>query len=435
MAALGTILFLGAVVGIWRVWSGTSDPDLALSLSTRPSSSPTNFDERTGSLFTPLPLNPFSAPRAVFIRLPDFSGAYAAWGATGRDARGHIWVGVSARDVSIPSAHLCEYDPDTRQVFDRGDVVSALERCGVCRRGEGQQKIHSRIVQGADGHLYFASLDEQGENEDGSRLPTWGGHLWRLRLPENRWEHLQRVPEGLIAVAGSGNLIYALGYFGHVLYQYNCESGAIRSIRVGSIGGHISRNFVADVRGHVYVPRLTKRPGQEEPAVALVEFDPELREVAATPLGYYLAGTDPVQSHGIVGLQHLADGSIVFITHQGCLYRITPEADLAARVTRLGLIDPNGPSYTPALFTFDGTDLLLGLTPRQGESRWLVYDLARRTARMVPVRIPDLDGGPVEHLMLYGSMARDNQGNFYVVGTGQRGDRVLPLLVQLQPAP
>src|SRR5262249_25940831 len=154
---------------------------------------------------------PFTAPRASFIPLPSFPGAYAVWGATGRDSRGHIWVGISANGGSVPSAHLCEYHPDTGQVFDRGDVVSALERCGVCRRGESQQKIHSRIVQAADGHLYFASLDEQGENEDGSRLPTWGGHLWRLRLPENRWEHLHRVPEGLIAVAGAGKLIYALG--------------------------------------------------------------------------------------------------------------------------------------------------------------------------------------------------------------------------------
>jgi hypothetical protein len=32
-------------------------------------------------------------------------------------------------------------------------------------------------------------------------------------------------------------------------------------------------------------------------------------------------------------------------------------------------------------------------------------------------------------------MARDNRGNFYIVGTGQRAGRVLPLLLRLEPPP
>ena len=57
-------------------------------------------------------------------------------------------------------------------------------------------KIHSKIVQGPDGCLYFASMDEEGERTDGSRPPTWGSHLWRLRLSDGGWEHLFSAPKG-----------------------------------------------------------------------------------------------------------------------------------------------------------------------------------------------------------------------------------------------
>ena len=131
---------------------------------------------------TDFPLN-LGSPKIRNIPIPAFPGSYAIWGATGSDSRGHIWVGVSSKGVEIPSAHLFEFVPETDQLIDRGDVVSELKRAGVWREGEGQQKIHSKIVQAIDGHLYFASMDEQGENEDGSKLPTWGSHLWRLKLP------------------------------------------------------------------------------------------------------------------------------------------------------------------------------------------------------------------------------------------------------------
>ena len=68
-----------------------------------------------------------------------------------------------------------------------------------------------------DGFLYFASMDEEGENANGSRLPTWGGHLWRMNQATYKWEHLLAAREALIAVAGGGKYIFSLGYFGHVL--------------------------------------------------------------------------------------------------------------------------------------------------------------------------------------------------------------------------
>ena len=242
-----------------------------------------------GGRYGPIPEDPAAAPSLREIPLPEFPGAYAVWGAIGRDRRGHVWVGVSAHEVARPSAHLVEYDPETDRVIDRGDVVGQLERLGLARPGEGQMKIHSKIVPGPDGLLYFASMDEQGEATDGSRLPTWGSHLWRVRPDGGDWEHLLAAPEGLIAVAGGGPFIYALGYFDHALFQYDCRTGSVRSVRVGAEGGHISRNFLADDRGHAYVPRLRRYTigGEAAMRTTLVEYDEALRERNETPIRHY----------------------------------------------------------------------------------------------------------------------------------------------------
>jgi hypothetical protein len=74
------------------------------------------------------------------------------------------------------SAHLMRYDPTIDAWHDRGAVVDQLKAAGVHRDGEGQVKIHSKIIPADDGWLYFASMDEDGENPSASTPPRWGGH-------------------------------------------------------------------------------------------------------------------------------------------------------------------------------------------------------------------------------------------------------------------
>ncbi len=389
-----------------------------------------------GCHFDAAPADPFAAPSLRILAVPPLPRASAIWGATGRDSRGHIWFGVSAQSGEGPSAHLCEYIPESGEMVDRGDVVEQLRRAGIARAGEGQKKIHSKILQADDGHLYFASMDEDGEREDGSRLPTWGSHLWRLRLADNRWEHLFAAPQALIAVAAAPGRVYALGYFDHVLYQYNCRTGATRSVRVGAAGGHVSRNFLVDNRGHAYVPRMRARPGAAaELATTLVEFDEQLREVHETPISHYTKTRDE-SSHGIIGVQPLADRSLVFATDRGFLYHIKPRAEGPAAVEELGWFHPRGEAYVASLFTYDGVRHVMGLSRRQwhNEDRyeWLVYDLVARSSRAVAVNIPTLEGRPLLQLLLYGSMTRDNRGNFYLGGVHHRDHRDWPILIQAE---
>jgi hypothetical protein len=388
-----------------------------------------SYDELTGSIFTALPGDLLRGPQVHELQVPHFPDATAAWGATGRDSRGHIWLGISAKSAGM-SAHLMEYDPDRGTWHDRGAVVDQLKALGLHREGEGQIKIHSKIIAGDDGWLYFASTDEEGEAPDGTALPRWGGHLWRIHPDTQLWEHLAAVPEGLVAVNAVGRYVYALGYWNHVLYQYDPATRALRSTVVGSVGGHVSRNFLVDARGHAYVPRVQARSNAGG-AVELVEHDTELREVGATPLSFYLGKEALHANHGIVGLTYLADGRLLFTTHVGQLYLVHPKAAEPAAVTPLGWLHPSGESYAPSLFSLDGNSLIGGVARRADRFEWVVYELNSRISGAYP-----LDTGGLERVLLYGSISRDNAGRAYLVGwaadaTG--GQRPLVLRVGAVP--
>jgi len=388
---------------------------------------PFTYAELTGSIFLPAAANPLAPPVVRELGLPPMHGANAIWGATGRGPRGRIWIGVSAASAGA-SARLLEYEPLAGAWHERGAVVERLKAAGLHREGESQVKIHSKIVPGADGWLYFASTDEAGEVA-GTVPPRWGGHLWRIHPETYGWEHLLAVPEGLVALSGVGRYVFALGYWGHVLYVYDTRTGETKRTVVGSVGGHVSRNFLADIRGHAYVPRVTAGSGGHVTA-ALVEYDSALRELAATPLEFYLGSGSPNANHGIVGLAYLPDGRLLFTTHRGHLYAIDPRGAGAAAVSALGWLHREGEAYAPSLF-FLGGSLVAGVTQRGGRYDWAVFELKTRTAVATPIDTKGLQG-----VLLYGSISRDNAGRFYVVGWAANptgGYR--PLVLQVESSP
>ena len=392
-------------------------------------------------------------PQVTPLSVPSFPGAHALWGSTGQDSRGHIWFGVTAEGTPVPSAHLFEYDPDAGRIVDRGNVIDQLKASGILRPGEHQAKIHSRIIQGPNNYVYFASMDEEGESSNGSRGPTWGGHLWRMNLDNYRWEHLFAAPEALIAVAGGDRFIYVLGYFGHVLYRFDTESGKLNHVAVGSVDGHVSRNFVADFRGHAYVPRLqvdSNGLGRRIVKVSIVEYASDLREIKSTPIDvdHYVHAGNPTESHGIVGLQEMADGSWFFTTHVGFLFHIVPPAreaggsgggDAPADVVRVSWFHPNGRTYPASLFTSDGTKTLLGLSHdnlvdgASGLYQWLTCDVVATSCRVAPFEVAGADQSMISRSALYGSATRDARGNHYVVGIGPVNGGLGPIILRVEP--
>lgn len=387
-----------------------------------------SYEELTGSRFLPAPSEPFQSPRVRELSLPRFEDATSIWGATGRDVRGHIWVGVSANSNGM-SARLFEYDPNADLWHDRGAVLDQLKAASLYRKGEGQIKIHSKVVPGADGWLYFASTDEEGEQADVEALPRWGGHLWRIHPERHTWQHLLAVRDGLVAVSGAGQYVYALGYWGHVLYQYDQATRRTKRVVVGSFGGHVSRNFIADMRGHAYVPRLIAGP-RGKPSAALVEYDASLNELAATPLKFYLDRRSLESNHGIIALAYLPGGRMLFATHAGYLYLIEPRDGGPAKVTAVGWLHPSGSAYTPSLFSLGGNHLIGGVARRRRNFEWVVFDLQSGRSKAFP-----LDTKGLKQVLLYGSVSRDNAGRAYVVGWAERESRrgQRPLVLQIDP--
>jgi hypothetical protein len=371
------------------------------------------------------PLDPFEIPVLRAIRLP--GGAGAVSGATGSDARGHVWFAVSSVHENEPSARILEYDPESDQVTPRGDVLTELRKHNLLQAGDRQGTVRTRLARAADGCLYFASTDEADAGSKGS-------HLWRLRPSDATWHHLLAVPERLVAVACAGHYVYALGHPDHVVYQYDCTTDTTRSTRVGSVEGQFSSNILGDSRGHAFVPRM--KSDAAGVAQTLVELTPDLRVIGETPLD----PAGPVARgnlHGMAAVQPLADHSVVFVTDRGNLYRVaSADGEQPAKVTALGPFHPRGESYVVALVSPDGARYLMGLARRQpwrdAPYDWLVHDLQTGRSVVVPVSPPEEDGRPLKELLLTGSMTRDDKGRFYPGGSHRRNGMEYPVLLQVR---
>ena len=384
-----------------------------------PVSKERTVENRLGTVFSEPSLRWRLAPELIEIDLPEITNPYAIWGATGRDDFGNLYLGVSCRGNWEDSAALCRVEQGQSQASFLGDAVSNLRRLEIAHDSTMQMKIHSKPVQADDGYLYFASMDEYGETENGSRLPFYGSNLWRVRAGNVRstqqWEHLLAVPEGIVATGCTGRYVYALGYYQHELYQFDTQTRGVKKVQVGSAGGHISRNFLVDLKEHVYVPRVVLR-GAGDYIVQLIEMDTDLREVASHALEDYGATSD-FDSHGIVGFAFLKSGECIFTTAKGALYRLKPGDDAPSTLERLGWFHPDGESYPSVLCSPDGESLICGLVSHK---EWVVYDLEQWRGEVVPLSPTAKRLLERNATLAYGSNTRDDQGDAVLVGWYQK---------------
>ena len=225
-----------------------------------------------------------------------------------------------------------------------------------------------------------------------------------------------------------GGTVWALGLWAHVLYSLDTRTGQTARRVIGAPGGHMSRNIVADARGHAYVPRVHRAPDGELRA-ELLEFAPPMRLIAATPLTGYAAGQTPAEAHGIVGLATLANGDLVITTGAGMLHRIALDRNGPSRVTSPGWFHPAGSSYASALFSPDGRDTIAGLARAEPWTwDWVVHDLRGGTSRARRLDL-NFERSP----LIYGSDVRDNAGRVYVGGRETRAGQRHPILLQMTP--
>jgi hypothetical protein len=200
-------------------------------------------------------------------------------------------------------------------------------------------------------------------------------------------------------------------------------------VTVGSAGGHVSRNFFADDRGHAYVPRVVRDTSGVLRA-SLVELDPRLKEVASHPLPeYFERGLD--DSHGIVAVHSDGVGGWFFVTGKGRLYQLDIPTATPSRVVDRGWFHPAGSRYVASMFRdpVDGRLFAVASSSSHGDRRfeWIVR-WADGKATVAP--FPYGEAAEFPHAaVLYGSMTRDLAGRFYVAGSM----KYKPVLLQVTP--
>lgn len=372
-----------------------------------------SFENKVGTVFTPIPENLFLAPLITEIKFNVPESIDAIWGATGRDDDGKIYFGASSHGGDYGSAFLYQYTPDTGDIIEQSDVVSELKRNNVYREGMRQNKLHSKFYQADDGYLYFSSFDEGGEAEGIN--PTWGGNLWRKQPNEKHWQHILATEEALVAINTNGRFVYALGYWGHVLYQYDTKTDKASKVTVGSTQMHVSRNFIVDELGHAYVPKLTEDDFNEV-EVMLAEYDSELKLIATYPMPSYQSSNFK-RHHGIVGYTSMENGDIYFTSADGGLYQVRPFVNSVNKVTYKGMMHPDGNAYIASLFTFEGDDFVAGVGRARGSDKfeWIIYNLDAGLSVNYPLNTKEYKG-----LLLYGSSVKNEQGSFFVGGWARK---------------
>lgn len=400
-------------------------------------------------------------PTIQSLSLPVSDGDEAIWGATGRDAEGAIYLGLASKDSSDLSAGLLRFSPQTGETKVLGRVNDELGIADGKQKATLQDKIHSKFFEATDGHLYFASLDETGEETKGLANAKGGGYLIRLHRTTGEWERVLHTPESLISIGCSGRYIYALGYFGSRVYQFDTKTEKVRSVVVPNYGGHVSRNLLVTPTGHVLALRVTptspddNQPGTnwttpvpqddakaqfeipegESPRrrlfVELVEFDTDLNEVQTWPLdGYEAHGS--TSSHGIISFASLMDGSILFTTQNGRLWRVHPTFEKTGKLESLGWIHPEGESSSTAMFAPTGKDFIIAVTKVGRRFDLLVYYLRLQESVTLALDPASEKLFNKSLNLLYGSETMDNFGNAYIAGWTRNSSGYVPLALQLQ---
>jgi hypothetical protein len=351
----------------------------------------------------------FKAPKfSIVAEKQDLPGT-AIWGATGKDNNNRLYFGLSNPTDGDATAHLLMYDPATNTTKLQSDALSQLKRANLYTENMRQSTLHSKIISAPDGLLYFTSFDYSGQTE--RRNPTWGSHMWRKFPESDNWEHVFETDEALIALNAHGRFVYALGHWGHVLYQYDTQSQRESKITIGSIPGHRSTNFVINNAGHIFVPRIEQSKDGKITSV-LVELNDQLSitDVHALP-DYWNTNSDT--NHGIVGYVKMKNGDIYFTVSTGGLYHVTQSQTGRHEVNYLGKFDIEfSRSYIASLFSPNGESMIVGLG-RDTKTKayyWHIRELTTGLSANYP--LPELSANQ----LLYGSVTTDNAGNMYIVG-------------------
>ena len=280
------------------------------------------------------------AKNVRFLSYPDFPQADSSWGSIGFNSHyNKVYIGVTNhRDRQ----GLFEYDVATEKL----KLCGFVSEMGRLRSFEWQGKIHTQIVEGPDGAMYFGTDGGESREEDLKEHPEgYGGGFFFRWDPGTR--HLSNLGmalpyEGLkdIAVDRDDGTLFAVSYPQAHLVTYDLPKNKFTDLgRVGS--AHVPRVIFEDKWANIYYVDWRQRLIKYEHETKKLVFNREcLPAFSGTP------GQDIIT--GITAWATDArSGTIYLITYGAKMLAFHPQQNGIGPVEDLGGIydDPARPPY------------------------------------------------------------------------------------------
>ena len=267
--------------------------------------------------------------------LPGFKH-HSIWSGIGAGSNGKIYIAVSNHAQPGGNVAVFAYSPEARAMALLGDLRSVSQRVDNWMEQESQYKVHTFLLEHADGKLYFATDDHE---------PTpflRGSHVYQIDPTSNELRDYSKTQPFLLsrdlwlrpnpgqAAEGSGVFVEYYGIKGlglnravpHLLYAMTYPDGHIirHDLRNGDMrpigrSEQVSYVFYVDRKANLYYAAT------ENDENRLVKYS------RATGQTRTIARGLPPGELGAVAPN--ADGSRVYVlhAHRRTIYLLEPEKD------------------------------------------------------------------------------------------------------------
>lgn len=348
--------------------------------------------------------------------LPGFLN-HSCWSGIGATGEGIILIAVSNHVHSAGNAALYMFDPVRRRMNPLGDLRSISSEVANWMPGESQHKVHTFLLQHADGQVYFATDDYEPSEF------VRGAHLYRIdpqsgraedvskSLPKLMTRELELIPNSGSMSAQSGVMFEYFGIKGiglnpaqpELIYSMTHQEGHLVRTHLGTgdmsvvgVSPQVDYVFHVSGRGDVYYG------GGSATTPKLLKY------VAATGATQTIA--DPIPEGGFGACAPAADGVLVYFLMAGskAVHVLDTDSDTFTHVGNL--CGPNWWLLFNLSLSPDGRNLYF-VSNNNDRKAVRRFDLQSGSCVEV-MRIDGLIG--TRNLCFGGVSVWDRQGCFYV---------------------
>jgi hypothetical protein len=356
----------------------------------------------------------------------------SCWWALGNDDGGNIYVSISNHE-NYPKGNVAifKYNPALNQMRFLNDLKSISTAAGNWLPTENQQKVHTRLIRGSNGRLYFATHD----NSWGNLTDHRGTHIYAIEndtitdLSKTATTYLNKAMQtvngsigvhvenygtiGMEMTPGRPSLLYGVTYGDGYLYRLNLETGDIKMIAKTGKGysDGIIRNFAVSKSGNAYVPMRGSSPGD----IRIYKYDNFAQTWAYTGKSYaddFLAVKDFDKSGWGMHVYTKDRDKVYYIAYDGKVYRFTFDTE---DLEYLGILEakPN-PRITNLILSDDEQHLYALVFRYEGIHQNKFVEFNVRTSQVTTIKSNILTYGTRD--LIYGGLAKDKFGHAYMVG-------------------